>query len=72
MPPVDPPATGVLVVRAWLEEHPSAPLRAIVTTVDDLSRNEPASQLAVASIDEVCQIVRAWLQSLQEARDRQR
>ena len=72
MRPADPPATGVLVVRAWLEEHPSAPLRAIVTTVDDLSGDEPASQLTVGSIDEVCQHVRAWLQSLQKARDRER
>ena len=70
MPPAAPPATGVLVVRAWLENPPTAPLRAVVTTVDDLSGDEPPSKSTVASVDEVCQLVRAWLQSLQEAGDR--
>ncbi len=65
MPPVDPPVTGVLVVRAWIEEHPRAPLRAVVTAVDDLASDKPARQVAAASVEEVCRLVRDWLYFLE-------
>lgn len=60
----DPPREGVLVVRAWVEDHPSAALRAVVTETTDPSGTEPASTVTTASVDEVCRLVREWLTDL--------
>lgn len=64
MATTEPPVVGVLVVRAWIEDHPTAPLRAVVTTVTDVTDEDVAQQVVLATVEEVCQVVRRWLESL--------
>ena len=64
--------TGVLVVRAWFEDHPSAPLRGVVTATDDVTSGELSLELGVASSDEICRVVRFWLESLRARDERAR
>ena len=59
----DRPATGALVVRVWVEPHPTAPLRAVVTWTVGTGSEEPTTQTA-AAVDEVCELVRTWLLSI--------
>ena len=54
---------GALVVRAWLERQDAAGLRARITYTVDVS-HPGAEVTAAASIDEVCDKVRAWLELL--------
>jgi len=53
--------TGVLVVRVWVEVHPEQGLRARITETNDIVAGRQRS-VAVASVDEVVEIVRAWLE----------
>jgi hypothetical protein len=55
--------TGVLVVRAWVEDDPSIGLRARIVSTVDVNQLESETSVA-ASIDDVGRIVRAWLESL--------
>lgn len=55
--------TGVLVIRAWLEEDlGESALRARITQTLDISRPQPL-ETAAASEEEILEIVRAWLRS---------
>lgn len=56
--------SGVLLVRAWVEPHPTASLRAVVQEVRDLGEREATTQTAAASVDDVCRLVREWLTQL--------
>jgi NTP pyrophosphatase (non-canonical NTP hydrolase) len=57
---------GVLVLTAWIEElEPTAQLRARITRARFGSRPEELTS-AAATMDEACEVVRAWLQSLME------
>jgi hypothetical protein len=58
---------GVLVVRLWLEvPATSASLRARVTANRDLAGEEAQEAFAAASVDEVCDIVRSWMDTFLE------
>lgn len=51
-----------LIVRAWVEEHPSAPLRAVVTRLDpDTGRQ--IERRAVTSPEDVGAVVTGWLKA---------
>lgn len=52
----------MLVIRAWVEDHPTAPLRAVVTEALDVGHE--SSRQAFGSVDAVCAAVRAWLEDL--------
>jgi len=54
--------TGVLVLRAWVEDGSPGGLRARITQLDDLEGNQ--AEAAAASLDQVLVIVRAWLERL--------
>ena len=58
---VSPHRTAVLVVRAWVEDHPTAPLRIRLTDASEAGAPEPTTT-AFASIDEACEAVRRWLE----------
>jgi hypothetical protein len=55
--------TAVLVVRAWLEEHETAPLRAVITRVPDVLQ-DAVPPLSASSREEVLAAVSAWLDGL--------
>lgn len=55
--------TALLLVHAWVERQPNAQLRARITRTEDIRTPELATT-AVASIEEVCEIVRIWLEEL--------
>ena len=55
------PRAGVLVVRAWVEDHPTATLRAVVTELTEVSDAARPVRTAAASIDDVCRLVHDWL-----------
>lgn len=56
--PVD---CGVLVIRAWLEDHPDHPLRAVITT---WSAGGTTATVAAATVEEVASEVESWLRRL--------
>jgi hypothetical protein len=51
---------GVLVVRAWLEDHDAARLRVRITDTLDVDKSEKMVSTA-ATVDDVCSRVRDWL-----------
>ena len=58
--PVAPPM-ALLVVRAWIEGEPPT-LRARVTQTPDLG-GQPQRSSSAASVDDVCDAVRAWIET---------
>jgi hypothetical protein len=63
-----PSATGLLVIRVWLEEASVQPLRAHLRWTSDVSVGLQQS-LTVADVDAVCELVRDWLGSMLADRD---
>jgi hypothetical protein len=59
-----PRGAALLTVRAWVEDHPSTPLRAVVTSYADIEVGARVADVtaSVASVDEVCRLVREWLE----------
>jgi hypothetical protein len=55
--------SGILILRAWVEGRTGDRLRVRVTQVLD-SRELPVT--AAATIDDVCDLVRTWLEALVE------
>jgi hypothetical protein len=55
----------VLIVRAWLEDHPTHALRVVITTLDEYGGPEQGRQ-TVATIDAACDALRLWLEQLHE------
>ncbi|MBW3578819.1 MAG: hypothetical protein KY462_13980 [Actinobacteria bacterium] len=55
--------TAILVLNAWLEDDPRAPLRVRIKSVvgDDPSLRR---QVVLVDDDEVCAAIRAWLADL--------
>jgi hypothetical protein len=53
--------TGVLVVRAWVEGDTPKAFRARLTRSLDVSGPGKVETTVAASIEEVCEQVRAWL-----------
>jgi hypothetical protein len=58
-----PPRIGVLVIRAWKDREPAPRLIARVSHTADVASDPPTSDMT-SSIDEVCDIVRAWLEGI--------
>jgi hypothetical protein len=57
------PRVGLAIVRVWLEdEHPS-PLRARVTTIEDLAGTAGAVDWSGSEVDAVLAHLTAWLDS---------
>ncbi len=54
---------GVLVIRAWLDDGPSAELRARLISVDDVESGQERVSWAV-SVEEVCAAVTSWLEEV--------
>lgn len=52
--------TGLLIIRAWIEEGSSMPLRADIRSTTDISRGLE-SERTVADAEIVAAIVQAWL-----------
>ncbi len=52
--------TGLLIIRAWVEEGPSEPLRAQVRLSSDVSAGFERT-ITLTRADDVCAAVRAWL-----------
>jgi hypothetical protein len=55
--------TGVLVVRAWLEDECDDGLRARITWTVDLSRRD-VTRVAASGQQEIQRVVRTWLDAL--------
>jgi hypothetical protein len=61
--------TGVLVIRAWLEDEDGAkPLRARITSTLDVSVPRAMDTVGVASEKEIISAVRAWLSAFAAGR----
>ena len=56
--------TAVLIIRAWSEPHPEAPLRATVRRTTDVAHGFHASE-SLADAEAVTQVVRTWLREVQ-------
>jgi hypothetical protein len=54
--------TGVLVIRVWLESPASCGLRARLTRTSNVMIEERETTVA-ATVDDVCDQVRTWLES---------
>jgi hypothetical protein len=57
---------AVLVVRAWVEAHPSSPLRVTVRSTADLGLGF-RKQETFADIEAVTQAIRTWLKNIEES-----
>jgi hypothetical protein len=64
MPAPPYPVTAVLIVRVWIEDHPTSPLRAVITEVSDLESEAEPLRISASSVDDVSAIVRAWMVDL--------
>jgi hypothetical protein len=54
-------SVGMLVVRVWSEGD--GQLRARITGADDVFAGEQRT-LAAVGVDEICAVIRAWLETL--------
>lgn len=63
VPAPHPQRTGLLVVRAWLEDDRPDGLRARITSTVDLARRDSAVTTAHTP-EEIQEAVRAWLAAL--------
>ncbi len=55
--------TGLLIIRAWLEEGSSKPLRAQVRLTNDVSEGYQRT-INLADSKDVCATVEGWLQDM--------
>ena len=58
--------TGLLIIRAWVEDGSADPLRAHIRLTGDISQGIERT-LTVAEPDRVHETVAAWLQGLVDA-----
>jgi hypothetical protein len=63
------PDTGVLIVRVWIEQGSSQPLRAHIRCTTDISSGDERSMI-LTQVDAVCQAVRDWLEEMLAASPR--
>lgn len=59
----------MLIIRVWLEDHPTAPMRAVITQQSDVEDDGPPVRLTASSAYDVCRIVRTWLNELVSGRE---
>lgn len=55
--------TAVLIIRAWVEPHPTSPFRATVRRTLDVSTGFRATE-NMADTDGVREVVRTWLRDV--------
>jgi hypothetical protein len=55
--------TGLLIIRAWVEEGSQEPLRAHVRVSDDISSGIER-EVALVHLDTVMELVDAWLHGI--------
>ena len=55
--------TGLLIIRAWVEQGSSKPLRAQIRLTTDLAAGL-ASEITLADVNAVAEEVEAWLQDV--------
>jgi hypothetical protein len=60
--------SGVLLLRVWTEPRADAPLWATITTERDLNA-AARTEVAVAGLPEIVDVVRAWLEEFVEPVD---
>lgn len=58
--------TAVLIIRAWVEPHPAAPLRANIRRTTDVAGGFQ-STLNLTDADVIAGIVQEWLREVQAA-----
>ena len=56
--------TAVLIIRAWVEPHPSSPLRATVRRTTDVAAGFDGT-LNFTDAEAVVQVVRTWLRDVE-------
>ena len=60
--------TAVLIICAWVERHPSAPLRANIRWTTDVSSGFSRTlNFAEAEAEAVADFVRSWLRDIEAA-----
>jgi hypothetical protein len=59
--------TGVLILRAWVEDDDEHPLRVRLTRTARDRVTEPITSASV-TIEEICMVVQAWLEHLVDGR----
>jgi hypothetical protein len=55
--------TGLLIIRAWIEEGSEDPLRAQIRVTDDLA-TDFARSVTLVQADTVTELVESWLESM--------
>ena len=55
--------TGLLIIRAWIEEGSSEPLRAHIRLTTDVSAGFEKS-MTLSQVAEVCEAVETWLRDM--------
>jgi len=55
--------TGLLIIRAWIEEGSSEPLRAHIRLTTDVSSGFEDS-MTLSQVPAVCEAVEAWLDDM--------
>ncbi len=57
------PLTGLFIIRAWIEEGSSVPLRAHIRLTTDVSSGFEQS-LTLSQVPAVCEAVETWLRDI--------
>jgi hypothetical protein len=61
--------TGLLILRLWIEANHETGLRARITqTLDTMAGEQPVA--VAASADDICAIVKQWVQAFEDAAPR--
>ena len=63
---MSPPRPGLLIIRAWIEPHPTAPFRATVRQTTNLEVGLLGS-VNLSSKESVVAVVRDWFRDVEEA-----
>jgi hypothetical protein len=59
--------TAVLIIRAWVELHPSSPLRASIRSTSEVGAGFGASE-NFADVEAAIESVRTWLRDIEAGR----
>ncbi len=59
-------STGILILRAWVEQHSTERLRVRITEV---TSDQETPVVRTVSIEGACQAVRNWLETILQASD---
>jgi hypothetical protein len=57
------PGTGVLIIRAWIEQGSEQPLRAHIRYTTDISSGAERS-MTLTRVDAVCRAIQDWLEEM--------